>query len=102
MRRSSYTGAVLGGSLGLVLILFLTFRPLPEGADDGCGPMFYAIFPFLAFGFVAFIAMLGSMVGLMIGFLHTSIARVRNDRSTWEPSRFHEKCKPPYNALDEL
>jgi len=66
--------------------------------------MFYALLPFLVIGFVAVLTLLGSLVGLLIGGI-ASIDRDwddRIDRSSWEPSHFFEKPKPPSGDLDEL
>lgn len=87
--RWSFIGAGVGGCVGAMLMLgawamILLFEPV-EGADDEVGPMFLAMIPFLAIGFVVLCAAVGQFLGGVLGgftsMLDRTSTRSRLDRS---------------------
>ncbi len=64
--------------------MILLFEPV-DGADDEVGPMFLAMIPFLAVGFVVLCAAVGQFLGGVLGGFSSILGRTsprsRLDRS---------------------
>ncbi|SIO45190.1 hypothetical protein SAMN05444166_4842 [Singulisphaera sp. GP187] len=76
--RGSFLGAAIGGCLGLVLdsiAMILLYMSAKEPEDAEVGPMFVAMLPFLAVGVIVACAMIGLLLGLLLGSIRCVMAR---------------------------